>query len=412
MEYFLILFYLIVLAYIAYKLSIKYLPQINPFAIIGFVLLKMIFGIIYILYHEKIQQGGDIFLYFRDGQIIFNEIYKNPIHFLQLTFGINNIEAPENLSNAIQEMGFWRDTAAYTVVRFNAIFSLVSFGNIYIHGIFSGFLSFIGCFFLTKTFKPYTRNLLLLGTIIFLLPTLLFWTSGIHKEFICTFSFGLIVYGLFNFYNKQKIAYLLLFLFSFGLLALVRIHIALLILPSALGLLATLFINKKPIIIFSIIYLIVIISAYFIEIPFTDGNLIDNILHKKQLFEALKTGNSHIEINQFNNLLGLIKSIPQAFFNTILRPHFFEIKTIYAFFASLESFFFFVSFMGFVLYFRFLNTKQRTFALFFLSFGLSYLIVTGLIVPNIGAILRYRSIAMLALVPMFVWTIYEGRKRI
>lgn len=266
--------------------------------------------------------------------------------------------------------------------------------------------------FLAKTFKPYTSNILLLATIIFLLPTLLFWTSGIHKEFICTFSFGLIVYGLFNFYTNQKIIFLLLFIFSFGLLALVRIHIALLLLPSALGLLATLYFNKKPIVVFSFIYFLVIALAYFVEIPYTDGNLIDNVLHKKQLFQALKTGNSHIEINQFDTLLGLIKSIPQAFFNTILRPHFFEIETIYAFFASLESFFFFVSFMGFVFYFRFLDTKQRTFALFFLSFGLSYLIVTGLIVPNIGAILRYRSIAMLALVPMFVWTIYEGRKRI
>lgn len=147
MDYFLILFYLIILAFIAYKLSIKFLPQINPFTIVGFALLKMIFGIFYILYHEKIQHGGDIFLYFRDGQIIFNEIYNNPIYFLQLTFGFNNNEAPENVSTAIEEMGFWRDTAAYTVVRFNAIFSLVSFGNIYIHGIFSGFLSFIGCFF-------------------------------------------------------------------------------------------------------------------------------------------------------------------------------------------------------------------------------------------------------------------------
>jgi hypothetical protein len=370
-------------------------------------LMKMLAGIAYIYIQCNVIGSGDILLYFRDGQIIFNELFQNPANYFRLTFGLNNTSISPQIANTVYEMGFWGDTSAYLIVRFNALVSLFSFGNIYIHGIFSGFLSFVGCFLLAKAFKTQLNASKLALLAIFLFPSVFLWTSGIHKEFVSTLALGVIVYNFFQFFHSHSYKNAGSFLLGFALLFLVREHIAALLVPCLIS--YTIYHHTKfnPLMVFGGVYLLLAITFIAVPIPFTDGTAIDLILNKKELFKSLKTGNTHIELNDYSDLKGILFQIPQALYNTTIRPVFSEANTFLLKVASVESFLFTVLLLFSIVYLPFYKGKPVAFLVFFLAFGISYLVVTGLIVPNIGAILRYRSLAILMLTPLIFTILSE-----
>jgi hypothetical protein len=393
------IFYLFVLSFLVYRTEFFKICGFSGKAITSLALIKMLAGIAYIFAHTQWINSGDIALYFRDSQIILEQIHTDWKIFFRLVFGPNKTEILPHLAEAIYKMGFWGDTAAYTVVRFNAVFSLFSMGNIYVHGIFSGFLSFIGCILIAKCFENALKNIALSSLSVFLFPSVLFWTSGMHKEFVSTFALGLICFGFFKLFESIRLKYVFLLLIGYTILFLVREHIASLLIPCFIAFAITRKTNVRPVAVYGMVYLIIAAVFILIPIPFAGGTITELILNKKDLFNSLKTGNTHLELGQYSSLSDIIIHIPQALFNTTFRPLITEANTPLLTIASFESMVF-----GIMLIFSLsiliqLPSESKPFLLFFLFFGISYLIVTGLIVPNTGAILRYRSIALIALIP-------------
>jgi hypothetical protein len=86
-----------------------------------------------------------------------------------------------------------------TPIRINAIIMLFSFGNYAVHALVMLVISFVGQFAFYKTFKGYFPGKeMLLAIIIFLTPSILFWTSGVLKEPIAMCLLGLFVYAFFK----------------------------------------------------------------------------------------------------------------------------------------------------------------------------------------------------------------------
>ena len=75
------------------------------------------------------------------------------------------------------------------------------------------FISLIGCILIFKAYYSFIplNNLSFFIPIIFLTPTILIWSSGLLKEGLIIFGFGLFVYSLFKFSNNY-FKYLLLIL--------------------------------------------------------------------------------------------------------------------------------------------------------------------------------------------------------
>lgn len=411
-SYFLACFYILALALFVKKYSFFSSNNLSKNNIISLALLKMFAGILYVylsLYHTN---GGDIFSYFKDGNIIFNQLWIKPVNYFILTFLPNNVTIPNGTEKAIQEMGFWGDTGAYMLVRFNAIIRPFSSGNIYIHSIFSGFLSFWGSFLIIKVFEQQFKANKLVLLSIFLSPTLLFWTAGMHKEFVSVLALGLILYHFFQLINRfNRIKSLFFFCIGVTLFFFTRNYMLLALIPSLLSFtLHKIFhIRFKRAVYFSLILLIGFLN--FQKIPSYNKTGFEVIVEKRGQFEDLKGGNTSIVLDAIEpNFISLMKNSPKAIFNTIARPHFGDVHTFLLALASFESFL--LTVLVLVAFFQFhkLNFKESNLVIFMLLYSFSLLLIIGWIVPNIGAILRYRSIALIILIPTLLFVVSKNKK--
>lgn len=375
------------------------------------LLLKMFIGVLYIFVHQHFIKAGDIFHYFNDSKIVYTHFPYALKNYFYLVFGPNNVSIPSALAPSIAEMGFWGDTGSYMLVRFNALMQLLSMGNIYIHGLFAAFFSFIGSYLLAKTFEEQIQLNRIGYYSIFLFPSLLFWTSGIHKEFISTLALGIIIYSYFKLIN-QKIQwqYLILFLLSLCLYFFTRNYMIIALLPS----LVAWFFHKKFHISFLrslivVLALLVFVLGY-VPLPIYEQTGFEIIVEKRNQFEALTKGNTAIVLDNIDaNWLSLVKNTPQALINTIVRPYFFESKTLFVGLLSLESFFLTFLFVFAIIKFAYTPATERNFIVFMLTNGMLLLLLIGWIVPNLGAIARYRSIALLFIIPSLLHIILKKK---
>ncbi len=180
---------------------------ISKKAITAVFLLKVIAGLavwaIYTFYYPD-RTTADIYKYFDDSKVIFDALTTNPNHYFKMLTGIGNDGAEFN--SYYTQMNFWarqHDTNvlndSHTIIRFNAFVRLFSLGYYNVHTVFMCFLSLIGLTAIYKTFVNYLSDKKrALFFVVFLLPSVLFWSSGVLKEGIIFFSLGLLIY----YFNK------------------------------------------------------------------------------------------------------------------------------------------------------------------------------------------------------------------
>lgn len=402
--------YLFILFFIVHKNSFFSLKSISKKQLFLFLGLKFIFGALYIFAHQYLLSGGDIFMYFKDAEIIHNALTENPLYYFKLVFMPNNVSIPVDVAPYIYEMGFWGDTGAYMLVRFNALIRLISFGNIYIHGLFASFFSFVGGLLIAKVFESNLKPNALVSMSIFLSPTLLFWTSGIHKEFVSVFALGLILFHFFKLIKRFNSPLNLLgFTVGLFLFFFTRNYMLLSLIPSilAFSLFKMFHLRFRRAIFFSILILIAFLR--FQNIPGYNKTGFEVILEKRSQFEDLNQGNTSIELEKISpNFISLMQNSPKALFNTLFRPHILEANSGLLVLAMIENIGLLLLIILAFLHFHKLNRKEANFIIYMLIYSISLLLIIGWIVPNIGAILRYRSIALVILIPSLVFVVSKN----
>src|SRR4051812_23130985 len=129
-------------------------------------------------------------------------------------------------------MHFWFDNSNYFLVRLNALIRPFSFGVYNVHAIIFAFLSFIGTYNLYLFFENKVFSKRVLQFILFGIPSIVFWTSGIHKEAIVIFALGIILYNL-DAIIRNKFSKSNIFFTIFGLIVLgyIRIYLLAFLMP-------------------------------------------------------------------------------------------------------------------------------------------------------------------------------------
>lgn len=356
--------------------------------------------------------GGDTVLFYQDSQVIYQTLYESPQKYLTLTIAPNATEKPELIADEVSKMGYWWNTSSYMVVRFNALVSLLSFGSLYVHSIFMAFLSFIG---LTALYKAASKvnfdfpKLLLIS--VFLIPSVLFWTSGVHKEGLLIFSIGVLMYHITQLTtNGFSIKSGLILVLMAAMTYFTRDFVLFLLLP---GLAAYLIGRFKPgwsWAIFLLIYIVCTLAGAFL--PIFDGGktYLAMIAERQNEFQLLGSGNTHISISKFEpTLASLLTYLPEAIFNSMISPVLLKFDSWPHAMAKLESILILISLAVSLFLIDLKKLLKSPFQLWVLSFTISLLLLIGFIVPNIGAIIRYRSIALPFLFVGLIGLISESR---
>lgn len=430
MEILLTITYTALFIFIINKMKFFDIEGLSKRTLSGIFILKILFGlllwVVYTFYYTD-RSTADIYKYFDDSKVLFDVIKTNPIDYLKMLTGIGN-NTPE-FDHYYSEMHYWArkiDSSIYndshTIIRFNSLVRLFSFGYYNVHTVFICFLSLIGLTAIYKTFIPFLKNKKQeLVFVVFLLPSVLFWGSGVLKEGLIFFALGLLIYYTTKLFSIKAV---FICLGVALLLAFSKFYVWLAIFPS---LLFILWINKSSVSNLLLKFAITIVVIGTIGIKIDSFTSIQNplvTLSQKQIeFNALAYGNAEdayykaipvagsiIQIDTLEpNLSSLVKNSPHALLNTFFRPYIWELKSFMMLVAGLEN----LLILGFMLlcllFIKPVKTIQWEYVLFCLSFVIIQFLIIGITTPVLGAITRYKTIALPFLLISFLFVLDKNK---
>lgn len=400
MSFLLIIIYTALFTLVISRARFFYNERLPRYFILFVFLLKALAGIAY----TAAFKDGDTGKYFYDADaIIFPTLLKNPLQYFYLTFGPNGGEIPQFIKPAVQAMGYWGDTSAYMVVRFNALARIFSFGNFYVHAVFMAFLSLIGLVWLYKACMKTFGTTRFTAPAIFLIPSAVFWGSGVHKEGLLLFSLGLFFYGSVQLSRVCNMKNILLFAAGAFFTFLIRDFIFLLLIPGIPAFFISAHDSGKAKWIFPLSYLLFFCIGCLFPI-FNGNNFLEIIAYKQNQFLAINAGNTQIDISRFEaTFSSLFLHLPEALKNSAASPFLITPDSLSHLAVMAENAMLFVI----LLLAAFSNGKPKFTALtlWFLIFSIALLILIGYIVPNVGAIVRYRSLTF----PFFFIALLSGK---
>jgi len=181
MQILLPLTYAIFFIFFILKMKFFSIGTLSKLQLTGLFVLKGIAGIIGFYIYTYYYPQSDSYLYLEGSKNIFDQFTGN--------------------TNSTSVVGWYSnfDDVFYNnsriIISVNFLIQFFSFNNPFVHILFFCFFSFVGLTALYNAFYKYfpeKKNILLIG--IFIVPSALFWTSGIYKEAIAMLCVGLIVY--------------------------------------------------------------------------------------------------------------------------------------------------------------------------------------------------------------------------
>lgn len=408
MSYILLFVYFGLLSLLIYRSEFYKTNNLKPVWIWGIFVSKFMAGIVLWAVYAFMYEGratGDIFKYFDDGNIVFSALRENPIDYIRIVTGIGG-DSP-HLMKYYDTCYFWIKEHNYglindnrIVIRFNAIVRLFSMGNIHIHTLFMSFLSFTGLWAIFKVFEKQTKiHVILLVLIVFYFPSITFWTSGLLKEGLLIFGFGILFYAINKIIEGNAVYASIVIVLLFVIFLLYsKFYVLLAATPGFLFLFFNKYFGKWSMLIkFIVVHLLVFLLVWFSELII--GLSFPEILSLKQqdfvsYINSLKSVGSAIEIAELDgSFYNLLNNIPAALVNVVFRPTIFESKNLLMLMAAFENTLILLLIVFSIVFFRKQKINQP---LLWFSFSFCFVLFSliGLTTPVLGALVRYKTPAL------------------
>jgi hypothetical protein len=304
------------------------------------------------------------------------------------------------------KVGFRYESNAL-ICRVGGFLALFTYSSYLCIGLIVTFFSFLGCWRLFLVFYEIYPNLqkeLAVSTLF--IPSVCFWgAAGLMKETLVVGALGFFVYYTHQLFTKRRtpsvIFYLLL---SFAILTITKLYIGMLLIASFLfwGFLhfySSFKSTRLKVVVFLGLCLLGFGSIHVISKDNNKFNLHNIITYafNFQVSARLKQAGSSYDLGVIEqNVIGIIKKIPESLNVALFRPHIWEVKKGLLLPSALESFIFLILSLGTV--FRIIRfgkwstfKKVMTPPLIFCGlFAFLLFIMVGFTSYNFGTLSRYR----------------------
>jgi hypothetical protein len=385
-------------------------------------LLKVCCGAVLFLlytYYYPVRKDADTFKYFDDSRFLYEALWTKPVDFLKMLFGID-CESEYFKTMYFEKMNNWYRSYENgllndnrLVIRINAVFRLVSFGNYHVHSLFLNFLAFIGSYSLARLFLVFTESKWKTYLAVFLIPSVVFWSSGILKEAVLLFALGLFGWNFHRLmFEKWQWRKLPLLVFLLAILLVMKLYVFIAFVPAVLAWWISKYTKRTIMVHTSMIIGGVLFGLSLAQIV-PSLNFIEIMANKQRDFINLSKAfnvNSAIEMSYLEpNLWSFIKATPKALINTFTRPWLTEIKSILFVPPLLENLFIIGILITSWFYGRKVSATQWKFVIFCLTFSIILFLIIGLTTPIIGAIVRYK-IPAIPFLTIAALMFFDGQK--
>lgn len=361
----------------------------------------MVYVIYAFYYGNRIE--SDTFKYFDDSYYMYEALYNKPVDFFKMLFGIQ-CEGEYFDLNYYNKMNNWYrvyENSLYNdnrlIIRVNAFLRIFSFGNYHVHSIILNFIAFTGSIGLARFFLHFIKSKWKVYIAVFLIPSVIFWSSGILKESLLLFAMGLFCYFIYRLTFEKKTKYLLYLILPFSLLVLLKFYVFVAFFPAILGWYFS-ETTRLRWIAYPIVFTSLALIALIIGLSNSEYDFIKILVRKQHDFIGMAIqlkANSAIPMDLLEeNIFSIIKSIPIGIINSLTRPWPFEIKNILFIPAALEN----IILLGLIILALFQKKRQINTSLNFIIFCLTFTFllysIIGISTPILGALVRYKIPAM------------------
>lgn len=367
---------------------------INKTILIFIFITKVIAGIAYAQFYKlpKYYAEADTWRFFRLSLEEKKWLLSDPIAFLKDLF-VYGYHSSGSLFNG--ENSYWNDLKSNIPIKLLAIMNIITNDSYYTDIILFNFIFFIGLVALYKLFfhyYPQQKWLVIIG--VFLLPSCLFWCSGIHKDGLILSALSILLY-LFDKCMKRgfSLKYLSPIFLASLLLFSLRNYLFFALVPALFCWFITQKYPAKSRAIFFITYSTIIFITIITTLILPSLNPLVILSDKQHEFLQLGGGSSVISQPLLPTFKSFIKYLPNALDMGFLRPHVNEVSNP-AYIPAIVETVLVLLLITFSLFFNWRKLKATPFFLFMIFFSISIVMICGYTIPITGAIVRYRSIVL------------------
>ena len=289
---------------------------------------------------------------------------------------------------------YWNDLKTNILIKIVAILNIFSRGNYYINSLFFNGICFFGHIALYRIFiNIYSTKkwAVLIGC--FLLPSALYFSSGLNKDCVAFAMLGIFSYSIYfslqHQFNLKKICGIII---SLTVLLFVRNYVVVALLPCTLAWVICCRYKTNILITFLSSYLLTILSIILLHIAQPSFNPLKIIVEKQKDFFNLPLAASQMQMDTLTpTVKSFITSSPAVVNHAIMRPYIWEFPSIFYKLVSVEFILYELLFLGMLLFYQ-KNKPANSFIPFCILSSITLLLFIGYIVPNAGTLIRYKSI--------------------
>jgi len=374
-------------------------------------LVKVFGGVFFSLIFVYYYKFGDSFEYYRGAVMLGNTFLNSPSDYFDLLFSESSQHHAGHLRQYTDSLAYSDTSEEWFMVKLISPLSILTFKSYLTINLLMSFISFYGAWKLFKVFSdilPQQKNYAFYAA--FLIPSMVFWGSGLMKDTITLAGINYLIYVLYFSVVKGNFKTIFLFgvVFWFILIFVLKSYIIIAFLSAVI---LTFYFKFKASI--SSQFLRVISAPIIITLFITVGLFslkglsessekynADQIEGKIKGFHSWHTtlGGSSYNLGDVEyTVIGALKKIPAALNVTFFRPYLWEASTIVVLLGAMESLVLLFLFL-YVIYktkFNPIKILKHTILLksliaFILIFGFA----VGFTTYNFGALGRYKMPVM------------------
>jgi hypothetical protein len=408
LEYLLFVFYLVLFAWIVTKVKFFIKTGLSKPQLISLFLLKVIAGIFYGwigTYYGGLAQMYDTWVYHNQGIVEYNLLFSDPEKYFTNIFH-NPYQSGSSQFLASYD-SYWNDLKGNTFIKIVSIFNVFTFGNYYVNVILYSFVTLFGPIAIYRVMQdvyPQKKSVVLLFT--FLIPSFLYWTSGLHKEGLLFTGIAMVTYSIYFGLLQSKWSFLrlLIIIMGIGVILTLRNFIIIIFIPAILTWLIAGKVPQYTSKVFWVSYGVFVVLFFSLRYISPKLDFPQAVVNKQQDF-LKHQGATSVPINALEpTIISFVKNTPQAINLSMMRPYPSNVRHIPSLAAALEiSLLMLVVLLAFI--FRDKGSSQKHLIYFCFFFGISLMLSIGFSQNNLGAIVRYRSIALPLLIIPFAASI-------
>lgn len=372
-----------------------------------------------VLYHEFVFRGGDMYLYTSFGSELARYVRYDPIG-----------NAPEAIKLTLQMEAhlpmsvLLEGTSTSTMMGLTSLIMLVFGDSIYAACLAYSFFSFLGTAWIYNAVRfklePVERVPVLIGVL--LVPSVVFWSSGIVKEAVVLGALGTILRGISEILVRRRVWAVITMLPAAGLMMLIKPYVSV---PLVLGLGAWFYAGRgqKVALGYKLIGVAIavggLIAVTRLFPAYGFDRVAETLAHTQRNFAQANQGaGSAIQIGDLETdleeqtLASSLKWAPLGLLNALARPMLFDVRNVTMAVAAVEMTVLLAILVGLVRRHgvgRVIRevASQPPFlfsGVFVLALGTS----VGLATANLGSLSRYR----VPMMPMYVGSVLALRARL